>query len=93
MNHELEQRIRSAAKRLRERGAKEVYLFGSAVTGQLRDDSDVDLGVIGLPATLFFRAMAEATRIVGRPVDLLALDRGDDIANSLLRSGELQRVG
>ena len=93
MTKELEDRIREAACRLIEHGATEVYLFGSACRGQLREDSDVDIGVIGLPPRVFFRAMAEVSRIVGRSVDLLALDRGDEIAKSILRSEELRRVG
>lgn len=92
MDADLSQRIRAAATLLMSRGATEVYLFGSVATGRLRDDSDVDLAVVGLPPEVFFRAMAEASRIVGRPVDLLALDRQPAIAASLRRSGELQRV-
>ncbi len=89
----LETRIRQAASRLKERGAREVYVFGSVLTEDFRADSDIDLGVIGLPPELFFRAMAEVSRIVRRPVDLVALDRDDEVSRSLWRSGDLQRVG
>jgi predicted nucleotidyltransferase len=75
MDEALRIRIREAAQRLRERGAVAVYLFGSARSGRMREDSDVDLAVSKLPAETFFRAMAEASRIVGRPVDLLALEQ------------------
>ena len=50
MDAELQQRIRDAAARLREHGATAVYLFGSSVRGPLRDDSDIDFAVTGLPA-------------------------------------------
>lgn len=92
MDADLQHRIEAAARRLVEHGATAVYVFGSAVTGHMRRDSDVDIAVTGLPAAVFYRAMAEATRIVGRPVDLLALDRGDELARSLMASGDLQRV-
>jgi predicted nucleotidyltransferase len=93
MDITLETRIREAAKRLIERGAREVYVFGSFTTGRLRPDSDIDLGVVGLPAKVFFRAMAEVSRIVERPVDLVALDRDDEVTRSLRSSGDLRRVG
>lgn len=75
-----------------ELGAKEVYVFGSATTGRMRQDSDVDLAVGGLPPEVFFAALAEAMQIVGRPVDLLALERHPTLAAELFRSGELLRV-
>ena len=93
MDADLRDKIAAAARRLIELGAKEVYVFGSAVKGRMRKDSDVDLAVRGLPSAVFFHATTEAWRIVGRPVDLLCLDRGDEIARSLDASGELQRVG
>jgi predicted nucleotidyltransferase len=92
MGPELLERIRLAAARLVERGASSVYLFGSMTTGRAREDSDVDLAVVGLPPQIFFAALAEATRIIGRPVDLLALERHPELAEELFRSGELQRV-
>jgi predicted nucleotidyltransferase len=92
MDADLRSRIAMAARRLMDYGATAVYLFGSAATGSMREDSDVDMAVAGLPPASFFRAMSDASRIVGRPVDLLALDRGDDIAESLASSGELEPV-
>lgn len=92
MDPALDRCIREAAALLIRRGATAVYVFGSATTNRLRDDSDIDMAVEGLPAAVFFRAMAEASRIVGRPVDLVALDRGDGIGDALRRSGGLARV-
>lgn len=92
MSADLYERIRLAAARLVERGASSVYLFGSMSTGRAREDSDVDLAVAGLPPQIFFAALAEVTRIIGRPVDLLALERHPQLAEELFRSGELQRV-
>jgi predicted nucleotidyltransferase len=92
MDPDLERRIQDAAAHLVERGATEVYLFGSATTGRLREDSDIDLAVAGLPPQVFFAALAETMRIIGRPVDLLALERHPTLAAELFRSGELKRV-
>ncbi len=41
MNQELQDRIREAAKVLKDEGAEEVYVFGSAAKGTLRDNSDL----------------------------------------------------
>ena len=92
MEAALQQRIRDAAARLREHGATAVYLFGSSVRGPLRDDSDIDLAVTGLPARVFFKAVAEASRIVGRSVDVVELDRGGEVAEALRRFEGLELV-
>jgi predicted nucleotidyltransferase len=60
--------IEAAADILRAFGAKEVYVFGSAVHGSLREDSDVDLRVSGLPPAVFFRAASKAADALGRPI-------------------------
>ena len=93
MEPDLERRIRAAARRLRDQGAMRVYVFGSALDGTLREDSDVDLAVEGLPAHLFFQAMAEASWIVGRPVDLVEVDRDGQAAGGISLAAELKRVG
>ena len=93
MSTELDRRIRHAAEALLAHGAREVYVFGSVLTGQLRDDSDIDFAVVGLPPRVFFRAMGEARRILGRPVDLVDLDKSDPFTDHLRNSQELQRVG
>lgn len=92
MDVQLGGRIRRAAQLLIERGAKDVYVFGSVLAGPLREDSDVDFAVTGLPAGIFFRAMAETAGIVGRPVDIVDLDRDPEIAQSLRRFEQLENV-
>jgi predicted nucleotidyltransferase len=52
--------IAAAAAALKAAGAREVYLFGSAAKGTLRENSDVDLAVSGLPPEVFFHGMAKA---------------------------------
>ena len=45
----LRQLIDEAASILTEEGAREVYLFGSAASGRVHQDSDIHLAVSGLP--------------------------------------------
>ncbi len=84
--------LRGAALLLREMGAREVYVFGSAAKNELRPNSDIDLAVTGLPPRSFFYAVAKASDYVGRPVDLVDLDVPSPIVGHLLRSGELELV-
>jgi predicted nucleotidyltransferase len=85
--------VGEAAAALRAAGAREVYLFGSAAKGQLGLTSDVDLAVSGLPPESFYRAMARAASILGRPLDLVDLDEDTPFTRYLRDEGELRRVG
>ncbi len=92
MAQEIESLIEQGAAVLREAGAREVYVFGSAAKGSMRDGSDVDLAVVGLPPTVFFRAMTAASDALGRPLDLVDLDDDNPFTRYLRRHGELRRV-
>lgn len=93
MDEQSQQRIRQAATVLKEAGAHEVYLFGSAAHGGVQEDSDVDLAVSGLPPQQFFSAMARAAAVLQRPLDLVDLDQPTPFTRYLQEEGELQRVG
>lgn len=93
MNVSIETLIEHAAAVLKAAGAREVYLFGSAVSDRMRPDSDVDLAVSGLPPQVFFRAMSDAERALGRPLDLIDLDEDNPFTRYLRSEGELRRVG
>ena len=85
--------ISSAAELLRGLGASEVFIFGSAVKGTMRSDSDIDMAVEGLPPRLYFSAVSQASDLMGRPVDLVDLDDETPKTRYLRQSGELIRVG
>jgi predicted nucleotidyltransferase len=85
--------LSDAAGLLRRMGASEVFVFGSATKNRLRPDSDVDMAVRGLPAAVYFSAVAKTSALLGRPVDLVDLDDTTPIVRYLLGSGELIRVG
>ena len=86
-------KVEKAVAALKAAGAREVYLFGSAAKGVLRENSDVDLAVSGLPPEVFLRAMAQASRALGRPLDLVDLDEDNPFTSYLKNEGELLRVG
>jgi predicted nucleotidyltransferase len=93
MTDEMNRLVDKAASALKAAGAKEVYVFGSASKGEMRPKSDVDMAVSGLPPEVFFRAMAKASRALGRPIDLIDLDEDNPFTRYLKKEGELQRVG
>jgi predicted nucleotidyltransferase len=94
MDDELRRSIERAAAVLKDMGATEVYVFGSAATGTMREGSDVDLAVVGLPPGVFFSAMAGAADALGlgRELDLISLDDDNLFTRYLKRKGKLQRV-
>lgn len=92
MAEKIDSLIEQAAAALRAAGAREVYVFGSAARGTMRDGSDVDLAVAGLPPAVFFRAMAAASDALRRPLDLVDLDEDNPFTRYLKRHGELRRV-
>jgi predicted nucleotidyltransferase len=90
---DMSESIAAAAAALKAAGAREVYVFGSASTGRLRPDSDVDMAVSGLPPEAFFRAMGAAHDALNRPLDLVDLDQDNPFTRYLKGKGELVRVG
>ena len=93
MNDTLATSIDRLVAALKSSGAKTVYLFGSAAKGTMRDDSDVDLAVSGLPPENFFKALSAVSSLLDRPVHLIDLDEVTPFTRYLIEEGELQRVG
>lgn len=93
MNEKLYNLIKDAANVLKHAGAQEVFLFGSAADdAAMRQDSDVDLAVRGLPPQVFFKAMSEAQRALGHTLDLIDLDEPSLFTEYLQKKGKLRRV-
>jgi predicted nucleotidyltransferase len=56
-------------------GAREVFLFGSLLTQDFREYSDIDIAVGGLPLEHVYRVEAEIeTILAGMPFDLVYLE-------------------
>lgn len=93
MTEELREAIQRAAEALKSFGAREVYLFGSAAADTMREGSDVDLAVSGLPPEVFFKAMGVACDALQHSLDLVDLDDDNPFTDYLKRKGRLLRVG
>lgn len=77
-------------------GVAAAYLFGSVARGTARAGSDVDVAVLlrddpgHTLASLQLDLEGELERAVGRPVDLIVLNRAPvDLAHRVLRDGKL----
>ena len=87
----LRDRLPEAVRRLRERGAKRVWLFGSLAEGKPRENSDVDLAVEGLPAAGYFDVLADLMTVFGCAVDLVRLETApESLRQRVLDAGEEQ---
>ena len=84
--------VEIAARILREAGAEEVYVFGSAAHGIERPGSDIDMAVKGLPPEIFFQTMGEVVMAISRCFDLIDLDERNLFTEYLENEGELVRV-
>ena len=93
MTAELKEQIAKAAEALKKAGAREVYLFGSIAQERIRQGSDIDMAVSGLPPARFFQAMGEAADLLDVPLDLVDLDEDNPFTEYLREHGELLRVG
>lgn len=88
LRHDVRQRLRSALKLLLP--GQKVVVFGSLThAGAFNQHSDVDVALFEEPRDRsLFGLMAELEESVGRPVDVLLLDRCR-FKNKILREGEL----
>jgi len=92
MSQSLQKGIQTAVEILREAGAREVYLFGSAARGTAKPDSDLDLAVRGLPPESFFQVVGQVAMRVSRRFDIVDLDDRNPFTEYLERKGKLVRV-
>ena len=78
---------------LRNEGCQSVYLFGSLVTGKIHQNSDIDIGIKGLPPERFIRVYAKLDNNLSNTVDLVDFDENDKFYNLLESLGEIVKIG
>lgn len=78
---------------LKNAGCTEIYLFGSQATGRAHAASDVDLGVFGLPPSVFFKTHYQLEDALDMKVDLVDFDYEKSFYELLNNIGELKRIG
>jgi len=85
--------IERATNLLKKEGCKEVFLFGSMVTGNVHLDSDIDIGIMGLPPKKFFSVYAHLDKEIPNKVDLVDFDSRKDFYALLNGLGEVVKIG
>ena len=85
--------ISRAVRILKEGRCSEIFLFGSGVTGKIKDGSDIDLAIRGCPQGYFFQLLGRLLWELDHSVDLVNLDTQDAFAQYLQKEGALVRVG
>jgi predicted nucleotidyltransferase len=87
------QDIEAAANLLKKEGCQSVFLFGSLVTGKIHDDSDIDIGIKGLPKGKFFEVYSRLYFDIESKVDLVDFDANPDFYSMLTKIGEVVQIG
>jgi len=85
--------IKKATNLLKTEGCKAVYLFGSMVTGKMHDNSDIDIGIKGLPPEKFFKAYSKLYMNLDNEFHLVDFDYDNQFFSLLERQGEVVEVG
>ncbi|MDR2718223.1 MAG: nucleotidyltransferase domain-containing protein [Treponema sp.] len=85
--------IKKAVNLLKNEGCKAVFLFGSMVTGKIHRNSDIDIGITGLPPEKFIRVYAKLDNNLSNTVDLIDFDENDKFYNLLNSLGEIVEIG
>ena len=85
--------IEKAANLLKKEGCQAVYLFGSLVTGKIHDNSDIDIGIKGLPKGKFFEVCSRLYFDFDTQIDLVDFDTNDEFYSMLNKIGEVVQIG
>ena len=73
-------------------GVTEIYLFGSFAVGEYRTESDLDIAVIGLQKSKFFKVYGKILSTVARNVDIISLDYENDFSKEIKKQANMIRV-
>jgi predicted nucleotidyltransferase len=85
--------IENATNLLRKEGCEAVFLFGSLVTGKIHDNSDIDIGIKGLPKGKFLEVFSSLYFDAENDIDLVNFDTDSDFYSMLDKIGEVVQIG
>jgi predicted nucleotidyltransferase len=88
----IQQDLQIAIDYLKETGCTEIFVFGSAASGETDPESDLDIAVRGIEPIHFFEIYGELMMRLSRPVDLVDLDMQPNFGRRLSEFGNLKRV-
>jgi predicted nucleotidyltransferase len=85
--------IESVTNLLKNEGCEAIFLFGSLVTGKIRDNSDIDIGIKGLPKGKFLEVYSRLYFDMENNIDLMDFDTNPDFFSMLNSIGEVVQIG
>ena len=85
--------INKAVEILKNKGCKNVYLFGSLVTGKAHEGSDIDIGIKGLPPEIYLKAYSGLSDTLNNEFDLVDFDFNHDLFSLLEKLNEVVEIG
>ena len=85
--------IEEVATILKKEGCTDVFLFGSLANGKIRDDSDIDIGIKGLPAEKFIPVYSKLYGAFDTRVDLVDFDYEHGMFDILQELDEVIKIG
>ena len=78
---------------LKDEGCKEIFLFGSHVTGRANENSDIDIGIKGLQPSKFFSVFARLDSELEEKIDFVDFDEQISFFNFLNSIVEVKKIG
>lgn len=85
--------IKKAAFFLKNEGCKSIFLFGSMVSGKIHENSDIDIGISGLPPQKYLGVYAQLDKEISSKVDLVDFDTNKEFYSLLDSIGEVVTIG
>jgi len=85
--------VENATYLLKNEGCKDIFLFGSLVTGKLNEYSDIDIGVKGLPRKKFLKLYSKLHFDFDNKIDLVDFDKNENFYSILNDLGEVIQIG
>ena len=85
--------IEIATNLLKKEGCEAIFLFGSLVSGKIREDSDIDIGVKGLPKEKFLNLYSQLHFDFENKIDLVDFDTNSDFYSMLNSIEEVVQIG
>ena len=85
--------IETAKQLLKKEGCQSIFLFGSIVTGKYNNDSDIDMGIKGLPKGKFLDVYSRLFFDIDNEIDLVDFDTNPDFYSMLDKIGEVVQIG
>jgi len=85
--------VESVINLLKNEGCEAIFLFGSLVTGKIHDNSDIDIGIKGLPKGKFLEVYSRLYFDMENNIDLIDFDTNSDFFSMLNSIGEVVQIG